>query len=616
MEQYLTARKVTMQYARDSGLKYVDGATAHRERSPKRKEAILIPLLHPFTREKHKDITRFRYLCDPLPKDRHGKIMKFGQPDGSGVEAFFDSHVDWKRGVGEVYITEGEIKSLSMNSNLGVKTIGLLGVDMHGSGDEFPPWMAEVLKGVKKAVLCWDNDEANPKKPGLRRSKHKLADKLRAHGIEPWAVSIPWNGAKLGWDDYIAKHGKAAALKLLKTAKPITEVKEEAIVIHAKDAEDENVKWLWRNYVPLQMLSGLGGDMGEGKSTITLSIAAAGSKGREPFGKGKVKPFHTLIVTNENIHAVATWPKFRAMGGNDDYLHALDGIKKEDGTVRSVTFDDVEIMRAEIRKWKVKLVVFDPIQSFLNVRDGNQAVLTRPKLDKIMRLAKEENVAILILSHVGKIPTTRAVNALLGSVDIGAACRQIMLAGSNLQGEHTLLLPKHNVGPEVVGRSYQLIRNGEPGKKGIRTMVVWGGESRDDYAALRASQLQKKKEEKGEEPKQTVEEVREWLRSNLKTKEENPNGTTLTELEDASNYKVTLLQKASTGIVEKGRVDGQPVWWLLPRARSEALLGKSRKYAKPKPARATVNGSGKPETLEPCDDADLDPENAPPSTGS
>jgi hypothetical protein len=578
MKQYLGERGIKLDYAHNSGLRYVDARTARKMESPKRADSMTIPLLHPISREPHELITRFRYLCNPLPKDRHGNLMKSGQPEGSGMEAFFDLQVDWQKGVETVYITEGESKALSMNSNLGVKTIGLLGVDMHGPGDEFTPWMAEVLKRVKKAVICFDNDEADPKKTRVRSAKRKLADKLRAHGIEPWTVTIPYNGTKLGMDDYIVKHGKAAALKLLKEAKPITELKAEAIVNHAKGAKAADVLWLWRNYVPLKMLTGLAGDQGEGKSTIALSIAAAGSTGREPFGKGKVTPFHTLIVTNENVHEVATFPKFRAMGGEDEYLHTLDGIKEPDGTVRSITFDDTELIRAVIKKYKVKLVVFDPVQSFLNVRDGNQAVLTRPKLDKLMRLSDEEGVAIIIIAHASKIPTARAINAILGSVDIGAACRQIMYAGSNLGGERTLLLVKHNVGPAMKGQSYRVdVKNGG---KGIRTAITWLGDSPDDYATLRESQLQKKKEEKGKDTKPTMEQARDWLRSHLKTKKDHPNGSTLLELEEASGFKASLLQRAATSVTERGRIDKQPVWWLLPQA---ARTGKSRKFAKAPP---------------------------------
>jgi hypothetical protein len=147
MESYLLDRGVSPTYAKEAGLYSVTGTQARNLFSPFAHDSIVIPYPHPFTRKPHETLVRFRYLTDPLPNSRDGKEVRFAQPKGSGVEAFFDPHVDWcnvaKDITVDVHFVEGEIKALAMNRH-GIVTIGLGGVDSFGGAD-LTPWMREVL---------------------------------------------------------------------------------------------------------------------------------------------------------------------------------------------------------------------------------------------------------------------------------------------------------------------------------------------------------------------------------------------------------------------------------------------------------------------------------------
>lgn len=148
METYFRQRGVTSKYAQSAGLRAISGAEAHKLGSPWKHAAILIPYYHPFDRAEHRNLIRFRYLSNPLPKSSDGKVAKFAQPKGSEVEAYFDPHIDWVRVAEDhskpLYFVEGEVKALAMNQR-GLTTIGLGGVNSYG-GKDLTRWLREVLR--------------------------------------------------------------------------------------------------------------------------------------------------------------------------------------------------------------------------------------------------------------------------------------------------------------------------------------------------------------------------------------------------------------------------------------------------------------------------------------
>lgn len=147
MDVYLRERGLTSKYAKKAGLYPATGAQVRQLGSPYAHDAIVIPYAYPFDCEMvHKELVRFRYLT-PLPIDKRSREVRFAQPRGSGVEAYFDPHLDWKKIAKDpsvpIYFVEGEIKALAMNQR-GLVTIGLGGVDSFGGAD-LTPWLREVL---------------------------------------------------------------------------------------------------------------------------------------------------------------------------------------------------------------------------------------------------------------------------------------------------------------------------------------------------------------------------------------------------------------------------------------------------------------------------------------
>ena len=106
---------------------------------------------------------RVRYLTDPPPATREGKPVRYQQPTSSGVHLYApltDAFPDWAPVFADpaylVLITEGELKALSAQHNLGHPCLGLGGVTMwHDAGtrDLHPTLQALAIPGRQFLII-------------------------------------------------------------------------------------------------------------------------------------------------------------------------------------------------------------------------------------------------------------------------------------------------------------------------------------------------------------------------------------------------------------------------------------------------------------------------------
>lgn len=139
-------------------------------------------------------------------------------------------------------------------------------------------------------------------------------------------------------------------------------------------------------------------------------------------------------------------PRAEAMGADLDRLYFQDGA--------SYSMGDEELA-ALCRVYRPALLVFDPIQSYLGQGvQMNRAEQVRPLLDHLGALAKELDMAVLLISHMSKPGpgVCSALDRLLGSSDFRNAARSILIAGRD---------PEH---PEVRVVAHAKNSLGQPGE--------------------------------------------------------------------------------------------------------------------------------------------------------
>lgn len=195
--------------------------------------------------------------------------------------------------------------------------------------------------------------------------------------------------------------------------------KEEVAITYFNSIETKEVEWLWKPYIAFGKLTLLQGDPGDGKTTFALKLVSQltslqnreikdlyGKKINVIFQSAEDGVEDTIKVKLEKMHADCSRVCF---------------INEKD-----ISLDDNFIEKA-INKTKARLLVIDPIQSFLH----NGASMTsvkgmRDSLRKLAVVASKTKCAVLLIGHLNKSEGKKNLYRGLGSIDITAIARSVL----------------------------------------------------------------------------------------------------------------------------------------------------------------------------------------------
>lgn len=257
-------------------------------------------------------------------------------------------------------------------------------------------------------------------------------------------------------DEYI-REGLAEEERQLNAAKAAKK-KRKFRIRPACEFAPETAEYLVEPYLPRGMVSILGGVSGAGKTSLALDICARLTRGKTPpvayaaapsgrgsfalpprkaalregggtegDGEGKpadrLRPCTVIYLTAENDPNKVLRPRAEAMGADLTRLYFQEGA--------SYAMGDEDLYNL-CRAIRPDLLVFDPIQSYLGQGvQMNRAEQVRPLLDSLSALAKELDMAVLLISHMSKPGpgVCSALDRLLGSSDFRNAARSILIVG-------------------------------------------------------------------------------------------------------------------------------------------------------------------------------------------
>jgi AAA domain/DnaB-like helicase N terminal domain len=328
-------------------------------------------------------------------------------------------------------------------------------------------------------------------------------------------------------------------------------------IVALRDIQPVAISWVWRPYLPFGMISMLSGDPGSGKTFVLLAIAAAVTRGWLP---GKTAepgscPIDVLYMSIENSAEYVVRPRFDSLGGDPNRFHLLRGARREDET-QAVTLTDVRLLGAAIQKTGARLLIVDPIQSYLGAQvDAHRANETRPIMDGLVRLAEEHNVALILARHLAKAASGKAVYRGLGSIDLTGAVRTEMLAGVSPDdpGQLALVQIKTNIGPYGPSLGYRITADAPDSD---RASFIWTGETSLSAADLLAPEASRQEKEEHS----TLEAAQEFLQEALA---DGPRRAK--ELEAESGFSERTLQRAAEKLRLRRTREGErgPVLWHL-----------------------------------------------------
>ena len=205
---------------------------------------------------------------------------------------------------------------------------------------------------------------------------------------------------------------------------------QERITRTMSEVKPEKLEWLWYPFAPLNKLTVLFGNGGIGKSTLLLNLASILSRGGTlPFSSQKHDPMDIIYQTIEDDYEDTIYPRLLAANADFDRIHHIIEDKK------ALTMTDERLEQAIIIH-KPRLVILDPLQSYLAYSSGSSAVnmnmasAVRPILNNLVHLAKKYKLAIILVGHMTKGGEGEAFTRLLGSVDIISLCRSGLVVGT------------------------------------------------------------------------------------------------------------------------------------------------------------------------------------------
>lgn len=209
----------------------------------------------------------------------------------------------------------------------------------------------------------------------------------------------------------------------------------------ASDIEPQDIEWLWKERIPLGMLSLIAGRPGTSKSTFVSYLTAHTTK----MGHG------AILANFEDSPEHVIVPRLEAAGAKLNKVFITSWLRLP---------DHLEWLREEIIKRKAKLVTIDPIAACLKVSIYNDQDV-RTALTPLSELAAELGCAIVMVSHVVKNVSKNAhpLQAVGGSGGgLGGAARAGFIFGVNPddKDERILATAKFNIGEEPKGVAFEV----------------------------------------------------------------------------------------------------------------------------------------------------------------
>lgn len=289
-----------------------------------------------------------------------------------------------------------------------------------------------VSAGAKQIVVLPDNDE-----PGLKYAR-TVADGCFKAGLTVKLVDLP--AAKKGGDvtDFFEGGGTAGALGAL-VRMSLPHAGPDGIRFSYNKASGRKpiaVSWLWPGHIPVSMLTLFAGNAGEGKSFLSLELAARLSKGMPwPDGATGCAKADSIIVASEDVQEITIIPRLIALGADLDRITIVPPPETAKQEAFSLV-NHVEDMRQLVKKTQAKLLVIDPINAYLGGKvDNYRDPEVRAALLPFVQIGAEYGLALIGIMHLSKALQTEVLFRIGGSVAFAALPRAVFFVSHDKDDE-------------------------------------------------------------------------------------------------------------------------------------------------------------------------------------
>jgi valyl-tRNA synthetase len=288
----------------------------------------------------------------------------------------------------------------------------------------------------------------------------------------------------------------------------------------AADFPAQQIKWLWPGRIPIGKVTLLVGDPGQGKSLLSLDIAARITNGA-PFhdAQQNLPPSalplppssgSVLILSAEDEITDTIRPRLDAAGADPSkifFLSAINDLRHDLARLRS-TLNRIPDCR---------LVIIDPVTAFVGPGDSHFHTVVRRVFQPLAKLAAEKNLAVLAVSHFRKSEGA-AIQRSAGSMGFVSAARSVWTVCDDpaQPGLHLLLPLKNNFVADSTGLAYKIESTNLPrqwgeDKETSTPIIQW---QPDTVTTTAVEALAPPPKSRGPEPAELI-LATEWLRDQL-----------------------------------------------------------------------------------------------------
>ncbi|MCX7310332.1 MAG: AAA family ATPase [Alphaproteobacteria bacterium] len=248
------------------------------------------------------------------------------------------------------------------------------------------------------------------------------------------------------------------------TAEPVLHVAEGRglIVRRASDIVIEPIEWAWPSRIAIGKQTLIVGEPGLGKSQLTTFLAAAVTTGGPwPCGEGRAPLGSVIILSAEDDAADTILPRLIAAGAVVSRVLIVSAVRTDDGKARR-SFNlqaDLDLLEKEIAKaGDVRLVIIDPISSFMGKSDSHKNADVRGVLEPVGEMAARLRVAVVFVTHKSKGKGNNAINAAIGSIGFTGVVRAAFMVEKDPDdAERRLFLQiKNNIAKDAGGLAFRI----------------------------------------------------------------------------------------------------------------------------------------------------------------
>jgi hypothetical protein len=408
----------------------------------------------------------------------------------------------------------------------------------------------------------------------VRRGEPAKAIRTRQQPAEQ--PKVP-NTPKMPEDALLKNEGTTARAGDLKT-------------VSLADVEPEQVEWLDKGYIPLGKITGIIGDPGLGKSTLTLLYMASHTTGLPMPGGTRNAPAHAVLVSAEDGLADTIVPRLRAAGADLSRVTALICMQATDegGIVQERPIfipRDIPRIREVIEETGATLLVIDPLTAYLDPDfNSHRDQDVRTALAPLARMADETRCAVVLVRHLNKAAGGNTLYRGGSSIGITGAERAELVVALDPDDDtkRVVAVHKHNLRKPVPALSFKLLETPDE-----QPYVHFLGTSPHTAAHLLAVPAD-------EETRSETDEAADWLRDQLESHGGTMPASEAQDLGKKAGISPKVLRSARLRICEKPVKEGfgktsQWLWNL--RTSPEGTAAKMPIDAKvPKDARTPKQG--------------------------